>query len=99
VKRTKATSSTETTESAEEITSRLKKEERTHIFNMIREATLIVISLIFLGIIVYICFNFLMINPNATTDDKKWATAILFALASAIGGFLTGSKMPSAAEK
>ena len=31
-------------------------------------------------------------NPQATTDDKKWATAIAASIVSGGVGFITGSK-------
>jgi hypothetical protein len=43
------------------------------------------------AVVLYYCLQILL-NPQASTDDKKWATAIAASIISAGVGFITGSK-------
>ena len=43
------------------------------------------------SLVLYYCFQILL-NPQASTDDKKWATAIAASIVSGGIGFITGSK-------
>lgn len=49
------------------------------------------VVLIGVSLMFYFCIQILL-NPQATTDDKKWATAIAASIVSGGVGFVTGSK-------
>lgn len=69
--------------------SRIKREESEATHKRWRSTILFVATLIGLGYIFYLCAQILN-NPNATADDKKWATAITASIVSGSVGFVTG---------
>lgn len=56
-----------------------------------RITILFVVVLIGVGLMLYFCIRILL-NPQATNDDKKWATTIAASIVSGGVGFITGSK-------
>ena len=56
-----------------------------------RTTILFIFVLIGVSLMLYFCIQILL-NPQATTDDKKWATAIAASIVSGGVGFITGSK-------
>ena len=56
-----------------------------------RTTVLFIFVLAGVAIVLYCCFQVLL-NPQASTDDKKWATAIAASIVSGRIGFITGSK-------
>ncbi|WP_036487501.1 hypothetical protein [Myxosarcina sp. GI1] len=56
-----------------------------------RTTILFIAILLGVALVLYYCLQILL-NPQATTDDKKWSTAIAASIISAGVGFITGSK-------
>jgi hypothetical protein len=56
-----------------------------------RTTILFIVVLIAVSIVLYYCLQILT-NPQASNDDKKWATAIAASIVSGGIGFITGSK-------
>ena len=56
-----------------------------------RTTILFLVVLIGVTLILYSCFQILL-NPEASSEDKKWATAIAASIVSGGVGFITGSK-------
>lgn len=56
-----------------------------------RTTILFIFVLIAISIVLYYCLQ-ILINPEASNDDKKWATAISASIVSGGVGFITGSK-------
>lgn len=56
-----------------------------------RTTILFIVVLIGVSLVLYYCLQILT-NPEASNDDKKWATAIAASIVSGGVGFITGSK-------
>jgi hypothetical protein len=76
-------------ETQEERQSRLRQQEWTTKVKLGKDIIISLAALAAGGIVVYICLN-IILNPNAGTDDKKWATSLVASVASGLVGYLTG---------
>lgn len=54
-----------------------------------RSTALFAVTLIGLSIVFWLCLQILS-NPQASADDKKWATALIASIVSGSIGFVTG---------
>jgi hypothetical protein len=54
-----------------------------------RSTTLFAVTLIGLGFVFWMCLRMLG-NPQASQDDKKWATALITSIVSGSVGYITG---------
>jgi len=54
-----------------------------------RSTTLFAVTLVGLGFIFWLCVRTLS-NPQASQDDKKWATALITSIVSGSVGYITG---------
>lgn len=60
-----------------------------------RHSILYIAALVLACIVGAVCVN-IVLNAAATADDRKWATAILTSITTALVGFLVGQGLPSA---
>jgi hypothetical protein len=76
-------------ETEDERKSRLRQQEWTTKVKLGKDVIISLAALAAGGIVVYICLN-VILNPNASPDDKKWATSLVASVASGLVGYLTG---------
>ena len=80
-----------TNENSQDRDYRLQQESYDAQHRRWRTTILFIVVLIGVSLMLYFCIQILL-NPNATIDDKKWATAIAASIVSGGVGFITGSK-------
>lgn len=77
-------------ETPEERASRLRQDEWKTKVKLGKEIAVSLAALVVGGIVIFACLNIILWNPNASADDKKWATALIASIASGFIGYLTG---------
>lgn len=55
----------------------------------LKDVSLWFVSLVAVGIFVYVCLSFIN-NPLSSMDDKKWAASIISSISTGLIGYLTG---------
>jgi len=56
-----------------------------------KDYVLFIAALIAVGVFLWICVG-TVLDPNSSPDDKKWATALITGMSTALLGFLVGKK-------
>jgi hypothetical protein len=76
-------------EQPQELESRLRREEADADLQRRKDLALFWAAIAGASIIVILCV-FLVVRPDSSADDKKWATAVLASIVSAAVGVIVG---------
>lgn len=87
--------SAKTKEKPDERKHRLQMERWKTMLDLTRHSILYIAALVLACIVGAVCVN-IVLNAAATPDDRKWATAILTSITTALVGFLVGQGLTGA---